>query len=396
MYTKLSKPDLIIMDFDGTLVDSRYELARISHKVLSSFKVNATLNDIKLKIGLTTEERFRIHGVKSEHLQEAVVAFEVAHAKSDYTEAKPVEGIGEWLERFRETPKWILSSAPEFPIKSVLERLGLDHYFNRVICRSSSDSFNKTDQLRSSIQATANQAIWHFGDEIDDLQAGTYVGAVLFLLEGTHNSSYRFLADFLITNYTRFDETMAEQRNCDLFSYIKEVQRGVESIELDQVQALAASLCNTAACNRTIYLAGNGGCYALTSHFATDLRRAFLTAGVRALTYVLGSSVETISSLSNDMGWNQALWKEASVSLLPGDLVVILSTSGRSFNLVELEQQAKDKGASTFRVYPQTVLSGAHRGIAPLTEDIFSTFCSLTTLAVRRKLLWNATNQKSS
>lgn len=392
----LKKPDLIVMDFDGTIVNSHLTLARISKDILAGLGLSPPLEEIRDLIGLSTEERFRRHGVQDEFLARAVDEFAHAHAASDYSDVEPIAGLEAWLSHFHDTPKWILSSAPERPIRSALERLRLSQHFDRLICRTSGAPFHKTAMLRGAVTATTITAhtLWSFGDELSDLTAGIYVGAVLFLIHGPHNRSYRFLADFSLEDYTCFDRLGARTTTdgfCD--GYLAEVKRGLDTIDHAQARALAAAICETAAAGRTIYLAGNGGCHAIAAHFAADVRRAAVVAGARMMVYLLGNSAETVSALSNDLGFRGGLWNEASAALAPGDLMVLLSTSGSSINLVEAARQAEQRGARVFGVYPQTVLTGGALAIAQLNEDVLSAFCHLSSFSLRRSLLWNAVKQ---
>jgi phosphoglycolate phosphatase-like HAD superfamily hydrolase/phosphoheptose isomerase len=381
-------PELVIMDFDGTLVDSRETLAEISRDVLARFGIVVDPAEIRSLVGMPTGERFRRHGVPPERLRDAVAAFDEAHGHHDYTGVEPVPGLREWLEDFAGTRKWILSTCPERPLLAALERLSLRRHFERVICRTGTETAGKTEKLRQLAPLPVDGPIWYFGDEVDDLQAGNYVGAVSFLVEREHNRSYRFLADFSLSDYRRFRERLADRQPEDLFAgYIGALQRGLSAIDLAQVTALAERICAAAVRRGTIYIAGNGGCHSILSHFALDLRRSFLTAGGRSLIYVPGSSPETVSAFSNDLGWCQALRNEVASSLSAGDLVVLLSTSGRSPNLQELADWAELRGAEVFGAYPQTVLRTPAQAIAPLLEDILGAFCHITSLWVRRSLL---------
>ena len=144
---------------------------------------------------------------------------------------------------------------------------------------------------------------------------------------------------------------------------------------------------STAARGRTVFLAGNGGCHAIASHFAADVRRSAFVAGARLMVYVLGDNAETVSALSNDLGFPQGLWNEASTALSPGDLIVILSTSGSSANLLALAREGEKRGAAVHEVNPHTVLARGALGFAQLNEDVLSAFCHMASFAVRRSLL---------
>lgn len=387
----LAPPELVVMDFDGTLVDSRGVLTDISCQVLSDFGVAVDREAVRALIGTPTGERFLRHGLRPERLREAVAAFEEAHRRHDYAGVEPVAGLEEWLETFAGTRKWILSSCPERPLTAALERLSLRRHFERILCRTGPEPVGKAEQLRRLAPASLRGPVWSFGDELDDLQAGNYVGAILFLIEAEHNTAYRFLADLTLPDYRDFHQRLACRPPHDLLGgYLGELRRSLDTLDAAQVDALAEQICEAAARGRTIYIAGNGGCHAILSHFALDLRRAFLAAGARGMVYVPGNAPDTTSALSNDLGWAQALCNEVASSLTAGDLVVLLSTSGSSTNLCELAAWAAERKATVFGAYPQNVLRTPVQAIAPLLEDLLGTFCHVTALSVRRRLLWRA------
>ncbi len=87
---------------------------------------------------------------------------------------------------------------------------------------------------------------------------------------------------------------------------------------------------------RRVYLVGNGGSYANAMHVANDL----VSVGVRA--YVPDPS--TLTAIGNDYGYENAFARWLKVMGDPGDLLLALSGSGTSPNIVAAVQAARDLG----------------------------------------------------
>jgi D-sedoheptulose 7-phosphate isomerase len=99
---------------------------------------------------------------------------------------------------------------------------------------------------------------------------------------------------------------------------------------------------------RRVYVVGNGGSYANASHIANDL----LACGVRA--YTLDPASLTRSA--NDQGYENVFSDWLSVVGEPGDLLIALSGSGTSSNIVKAIEEAAYIGMDSYLVtdYLQT------------------------------------------
>jgi len=98
----------------------------------------------------------------------------------------------------------------------------------------------------------------------------------------------------------------------------------------------------------TVYFIGNGGSAATASHFACDMRLNTRAAGFPALRAVsLADNVATLTALGNDEGFDNIFYSQLDGVLQPEDVVVALSVSGNSPNIVKAVQFAKQVGALT-------------------------------------------------
>jgi len=94
---------------------------------------------------------------------------------------------------------------------------------------------------------------------------------------------------------------------------------------------------------RRVYIIGNGGSYANASHICNDL----LSCGIRA--YTLDSA--TLSAFANDYGWEFAYERWLNIVGEPGDLLIAMSGSGKSKNILLGISAALDLGMEVQRIF---------------------------------------------
>jgi D-sedoheptulose 7-phosphate isomerase len=107
----------------------------------------------------------------------------------------------------------------------------------------------------------------------------------------------------------------------------------VESLHLvgtSQCERLVEVIAACRDTGRTVALAGNGGSAATAEHLAGDWGRQ---DGLRVLD--LCSCSPMITALGNDEGFENVFARQIELLLRPGDVLVLLSTSGRSPNLLD-------------------------------------------------------------
>jgi D-sedoheptulose 7-phosphate isomerase len=90
---------------------------------------------------------------------------------------------------------------------------------------------------------------------------------------------------------------------------------------------------------RKVMVVGNGGSAAIASHLQTDLVHSL---GVRALVFTEPS---TLTAQANDHGYEHAYRNLARLWAEPGDLMVAISSSGRSANILNACEAAREQGA---------------------------------------------------
>jgi D-sedoheptulose 7-phosphate isomerase len=130
--------------------------------------------------------------------------------------------------------------------------------------------------------------------------------------------------------------------------YLDEVGSLLASLPHQPIDDIIDALLTAHRYGRTVYVIGNGGSAATASHFACDLQKWTIASGQRRFrALALTDNMPVFSAWSNDDGYEQAFEQQLCTLLNPGDIVVAISGSGRSPNVVRAVRYAAAHGAVT-------------------------------------------------
>lgn len=138
-------------------------------------------------------------------------------------------------------------------------------------------------------------------------------------------------------------------RVAEIFSDSFAVQRSVLDGGADDVAAIAEAVADTLAEGGTILLCGNGGSAADAQHLAAEfVVRLHPRFGRRALpALALAGDAPLLTAAANDLGFAHVYERLVEAIARPSDLLVGLSTSGRSENVVRALAAAHARGLRT-------------------------------------------------
>ena len=106
------------------------------------------------------------------------------------------------------------------------------------------------------------------------------------------------------------------------------------------VEMISASLSG----GGTLFLAGNGGSAADAQHIAAELTGRFLRERRALRALALHGNSSAITAIGNDYGYDQVFARELSAHARPGDVLIAISTSGNSPNILRAVETARDAG----------------------------------------------------
>lgn len=130
--------------------------------------------------------------------------------------------------------------------------------------------------------------------------------------------------------------------------YRDQTLRQWEALDVEAIGRLAVAVESCAAAGRTIYVMGNGGSAATAAHIATDLSKTAAVPGKPSARCVsLSDNVAYITAIGNDLSFDDIFSRQLENLVAPGDLVLLISGSGNSPNLLKAAELAHARKATT-------------------------------------------------
>jgi len=130
--------------------------------------------------------------------------------------------------------------------------------------------------------------------------------------------------------------------------YIASLQPVLEklaNLDLNQVESI---LLRAREDGRTIFIVGNGGSAATASHLANDLNKGATVPGLpRFRAFALTDNVPLITAWANDADYERVFVEQMANFLRPRDVLVAISGSGNSPNIITAVEWASREGALT-------------------------------------------------
>lgn len=132
---------------------------------------------------------------------------------------------------------------------------------------------------------------------------------------------------------------------------------------LEKIESAARLMADAITSNHKILSCGNGGSHCDAMHFAEELTGRYRD-NRKALPAIAISDVSHISCVSNDFGYNYVFSRFIEGVGQPGDVLVGISTSGNSANIIEAVRSAREKGMKVI------LLTGKDGGKLAGTADV--------------------------
>jgi D-sedoheptulose 7-phosphate isomerase len=130
--------------------------------------------------------------------------------------------------------------------------------------------------------------------------------------------------------------------------YFSELKRTIEEIPMEKVEKIVQTIYEAYQNNKYVFIMGNGGSASTASHFACDLGKGTICEGKpRFRVMSLNDNMPLITALSNDFGYDRVFVEQLMNLVNPGDLVISITGSGNSPNVLMAVEYAKKRGAKT-------------------------------------------------
>jgi len=142
-----------------------------------------------------------------------------------------------------------------------------------------------------------------------------------------------------------------DNQSWSISGYLDSVKQAIDLVsELEVAQAIELLWQNYIGGHRVAFC-GNGGSASTASHLPADLQKNVLLHGDKPWECLsLCDSVPLMTAWSNDTSYDNAFAGQARVWMRPGDLLVAISGSGNSSNILAAVETAKQNGAKTIGI----------------------------------------------
>lgn len=130
--------------------------------------------------------------------------------------------------------------------------------------------------------------------------------------------------------------------------YLRTEMEILSRLDPNAINGLMNLMEDTRKSGHRIFLCGNGGSAATASHFVCDFMKGVsLNQSVKYDLECLSDNTPLLSALANDIGYEEVFVMPLRAKLHPGDLVIGISGSGNSENVVRAIAYARAHGAKT-------------------------------------------------
>ena len=134
-------------------------------------------------------------------------------------------------------------------------------------------------------------------------------------------------------------------------AYNEKIQKSIEDIDYLKIQFLAEELYQAWKDNRTVFICGNGGSAGNAIHLANDFNYGIdKTNGIGLKTDALPANQSIITCIANDEGYEFIYSQQLKVKAKEGDILIVLSGSANSPNVVNALIIANEIKMKTFAI----------------------------------------------
>ena len=142
-----------------------------------------------------------------------------------------------------------------------------------------------------------------------------------------------------------YDTMSSEDRKKLIKSYFDREIETIEKLDMDAINDAVSAIWSAYEREATIYIFGNGGSAATASHFVGDFNKGISENKEKKFNFVcLSDNVPTMMAIANDISYDEIFRYQLKGRLKQTDLVIGISGSGNSKNVINAVEYAKEIG----------------------------------------------------
>lgn len=133
-----------------------------------------------------------------------------------------------------------------------------------------------------------------------------------------------------------------------LKGYLSGLEEALRALPVMTLRSIASMLWDARRRGSRVFIIGNGGSAATASHLASDLSKTTLREDEPRLRAIaLTDNVPLITAWANDTGYENTFAQQLENLAMPGDVLIAISGSGRSENILKAVRRAREMELAT-------------------------------------------------
>jgi D-sedoheptulose 7-phosphate isomerase len=185
----------------------------------------------------------------------------------------------------------------------------------------------------------------------------------------------------------------------NLKNYLKNIKNGIDTLDISKLIKIENILFDKIQENKKIFVCGNGGSASIANHFLCDFNKGIKLSSNNKLKpkiFSLSDNMETILAVANDISFSKIFSFQLDNYYAKGDIVILLSCSGSSPNILDTLNYCKKK-----KIYTITLTGFAKKNIQKksninlnlgiknygITEDFFQIIMHMLSQSIRLKFI---------
>ena len=142
-----------------------------------------------------------------------------------------------------------------------------------------------------------------------------------------------------------YDKKSSEQKRDLIKSYFEKEIEIIKHLDLDAICDAVGAILSAYERNAAIYIFGNGGSAATASHFVCDFNKGISDNRDKKFNFIcLNDNMAQLLAIANDYSFGEVFRYPLVGRLKPDDLVIAISGSGNSNNIIRAVEYAKEIG----------------------------------------------------
>lgn len=131
----------------------------------------------------------------------------------------------------------------------------------------------------------------------------------------------------------------------DIKTYLENEIAVIKNLDVDAINDAMNAIMEAYETKKKIYIFGNGGSSATASHYQNDFNKGISEyVETKFKFHCLNDNMATIMAIANDIGFEEVFRFQLTNNLEKGDLIIAISGSGNSKNVINAVQYAKEQG----------------------------------------------------